>query len=160
MRLIYACDVCGRQYPDRSEAEACERRPDVGGLDLRVGDIVRKSGYAWYDGDSTWIANFNSRGAPPPNDPEFILSRRNKAHGNCFRACCTLDLYYVVTAISRDPRDGHRLRYHVASKAVRQESTGRWTSDTHISLRRVDDPPQAVVSGSLDLIGRVNGELL
>ena len=146
----YKCDICGRTFPSKAAAVACEAygRPKPS---LQVGDIVfARSGFGWYDGDRAWVSNPTVQGNPK--------------HGNCFAACCTYRFYYVVTAIDTDTQPGsHRIRYHLVTNAMDGRSGYRsgYTFDSgHHSPTRVPQPPRQIVKESKALIGLKASHLL
>lgn len=102
--LSYRCNGCQHAYETRAEAERCAAR-GLERLTLAVGDVVTcGAGFGWFDGDVAWVSN--------------PAAAKKAAHGNCFGDCCTYAFYYVVTAIVRDPDDGHRERYYVETRAM------------------------------------------
>lgn len=114
MKTLYQCDVCGRSSADEASIRACETRGIEKHSAIEVGDIVTaRAGFGWFDGDPRWIANWerHKRGL-----------RRTTSHGNCFGKCCTYQFLYVVTAIDTQPEDGHRVRYHLATKAMTKKT--------------------------------------
>ncbi len=151
VKEMWACNVCGREWALPAEAEACAAR----GLAVEIvkpGDIVFLSaGYGWYDGDATWVSNPKVKlkldGAKCPNG--------NKS---CYSHCCTFRFYYVITAVDRDPEDGHRARYHVETRAMtgKQGHHGGYTYEVHhVRPKLVVDPPDAVVKAGAKLVGHV-----
>jgi hypothetical protein len=153
----YVCDICGHEFGDEATAVACEGRGRERAI-VKVGDIVvgNRAGFGWFDGDVSWIANpqVARDGVPVPGS---VSTKRNPKHGNCYGACCTYQFYYVVTAIDGDESDGHRVRYHLATKAMTGKEgyrSGYTFSDGHVRPRIVIDPPGAVLDSSDDLIGQ------
>jgi hypothetical protein len=158
MKTLYQCEVCKELYKTEEKALACERQKFMPRLE--VGDIVlARSGFGWFDGDQKWIQNFHKLGMY--TNPGEMPGKEN--HGNCFRECCTYVFFYVVTAIDHDTRDPHRVRYHLATKAM-SASTGYldgYTFDEgHYRPRKVRKPPEFIVEDSKDLIGLESDSLL
>lgn len=143
---LYVCEPCGQEYETPEEAQQCESRP-VDPIRYAVGDIVLQAHrftFGWFDGDRAWVEN---------NDDV------DRTEGKCIerfcRKCC-YRFYYVVTAIDRDEKDPHRVRYHLATKAMSESThyrTGYTFNSGHIETVKVPRPPAAVVSGSLALHG-------
>lgn len=149
MIQIYRCDICAKEYREHRAALRCEQRGMLP-CRLKVGDIVfAGAGFGWFDGDKRWVSNPNAR------------RDRNPKHGNCFGPCCTYQFYYVVTAIDRDPKDGHRHRYHVATGAMRGGYYGGHTFETgHEHAVLASCPPTYVKRAGKKLIGETFDRLL
>ena len=151
---VYVCEICGVEYREEQAARDCEAQ-GVPQLSVEVGDIVlATSGFTWCDGDRRWIENpdvkLKSNGAQCPG-----------GDSNCFDTCRTYQFYYVVTAIDLDPDDGHRARYHLATKAMSAAYRDGFTFDKgHYAPRKVSDPPKDVIRSSKNLIGLTTERLL
>lgn len=160
-RTIYECPTCNRRYYDRATAQACAERP----VDIeryKVGDIVLTTyGYSWFDGSRVWIEN------------KRLLGRKNwqklryrcRRFRNCSGRCCTLGFYYVVSKVDRDPEDGHRVRYHLATGALTppkgMRAVGGYTfNEHHQSLVLVKRPPRQVLAAAKAFIGFEAGHLI
>jgi hypothetical protein len=145
----YRCPICKQGYDTQEGAMHCAEKGTEKPI-VEVGDIVLgAAGFGWYDGDRKWIKN-----------PDV---KKHPEHGNCFGICCTYAFYYVVTAIDTDPRDAHRIRYHLFTKAMSEEegyNSGYTFNVGHIRPRKVREPPKEVVEDSKDLIGEKAGVLL
>jgi len=145
----HGCQVCGREYVTEAEAVVCETQPEDEPC-VKVGDIIfAGAGYGWFDGDKSWVSNLGIR--------------RKKGHGNCFGECCTMRFFFVVTAIDKDDRNPHRVRYHLFTKAMSGKEghrCGYTFNNGHTRPSLVKKPPSAVVSGSKDLIGQKADYLL
>ena len=118
MKIItrFVCEICNKEYANKIDAEVCENQ-GIDNMDAKVGDIVYvTAGYGWYDGDKRWVMNPDVK-----TDPK---------HGNCFGKCCTMAFYYVITAITQDPEDLHRIRYHIYTNAMtgKQGHQNGWSS--------------------------------
>jgi hypothetical protein len=152
-KIRYACSVCGVEYPDIDDASKCESQ----GFSpkFKVGDIVFVSkNFGWYNGDNKWIANpdVSIHQKPCPN-----------GNGNCFSECCNYKFFYVITQIDGSERDGHRVRYHLHTKAMAGDSgyRGGYTfDDGHYTPKPAENPPVEVVADGQDLIGKKANYLL
>ena len=154
----YQCEICGTIHDLRSDAVACEQQGpyDAGGVE--IGDIVfLAAGYGWFDGDKRWINN--------PDVTGHIVGHATQScpngYGNCFNECCTYKFYYVVTAIDQDEgiwhRQDHRARIHCATGAMTVKSghhCGFTFVSTHITPRKIENPPEFVVKDSKRFIGQ------
>ena len=148
--IKYACAICNQEFDEWHEAKKCEDRKMEKAI-AKVGDIVFvRAGYGWYDGDMRWIMN--------PNQ----LQKANPKHGNCFGKGCTLEFFYVITAIDKDPKRMHRLRYHIFTKAMSGKlghREGYTFIGTHFGVKIIKNPPKFVVQDSKDLLGKKAGYL-
>ncbi len=95
----YRCVICGEEYAKKSAAEECAARgfkPTA-----KVGDLV-VTGHmmGWIDGSEAWVH-------------EKTKSKRATKTGFSYT------LIYIVTFIDGDERDGHRVRYHLRSLAMK-----------------------------------------
>lgn len=136
MKTLYQCEVCKATYVSKCKALECEA--STGKPKFEVGDIVfARSGFRWYDGDKKWISN------------PGVLEKKNSDHG--------YEFYFVVTHIDGDPYDRHRVRYHLATDAMTEESGYRtgYTFDNgdHYTPRKIKSPPERIVEASKELIG-------
>jgi hypothetical protein len=149
----YKCPICHRIYKSMGDAMDCFEI----GIDhpiVEVGDIVfLRSGFGWFDGDKRWVSNpkvlEKHKGVP-------YEKRHKDRRTNCFDSCCTFQFYHVVTAIDYDPRDSHRTRYHIATKAMKKGNAYRYGftfNQGHIRPSKVRNPPKFVVKDSKDMIG-------
>jgi hypothetical protein len=149
---LYACDICGSEYEKEEDAKTCEAR----GQDVeryQVGDVVVFDQYrfGWYDGERAWIENFDD-----------VVETSHTCETRFCRKCC-YRFYYIVTAIDRDPRDGHRVRYHLETKAMKTStgySNGYTFNVGHFTPKKVPRPPAAVASSGRALVGRTSKHLL
>ncbi len=136
----WRCRICKTVWPTHAAAQRCESRGNPKRT-AKVGDIVLGGGgFGWYDGDRKWVRNPTVKAKPK--------------HGNCFSPCCTLDFYYVVTAVDADDRDGHRARYHLFTKAMsgKQGYRSGYTFDEgHRGIDKAQRPPRL---DTADLIGK------
>ena|SRR5690348_10082995 len=142
MKVIteYQCEICGRRYPTEMAAKNCERIPFK--PQFKTGQIVMfYREFGWFDGDRKWVEKCT------------VAARKEKR----------MRFYYVVTYVDRDPRYLHRVRYHIATKAM----TGRqgyhigYTFDQgHYTPTVVKNPPKYVVKTSEDLLGEKADSLL
>jgi hypothetical protein len=149
---LYACEICDQEYETEEDARKCESR----GRDeerFTIGDVVVLDRYpfGWYDGDRAWVENFDEVG------------KRLNCATFC-RSCC-YRFYYVVTAIDRDDRDPHRVRYHLETKAMKDESGYRFGytfNAGHHTPVKIPRPPAAVESGARVLVanGRRSSKLI
>ncbi len=149
MNLLYQCEFCEEIFGGSRRARACEAEgvPDP---TVEVGDIVfTQAGFTWCDGEKKWVSN------------PGVLDRKNPAHGNCFGECCSFQFYYVVTHIDND---GHRLRYHVVTGAMTDDSCHNhgytYDNGSHCTPRKVRNPPKRVVAASKTFIGFKSDRLL
>lgn len=159
---VYRCPICRVAYDSLAQAERCEAR---GAERARfvVGDIVLAgAGFGWFDGDPRWVANFSRLGGTR----DQVLQRGICPHDtdNCFSDCCTYAFYYVVTVVDVDERDGHRVRYHVFTKAMTGAQgyrSGYTFNSGHVGLRHVA-PSRAtfVRRDAIDLRGSRSDTLL
>lgn len=158
---LYRCGGCHKDYNSQYTAVACclpPLKPTVG-----VGDIVvPRAGFGWFDGDPRWISNkhrfrnLQSSTGGKPLSPKCKRYACPEGQGNCFGPCCTLQFYYVVTVVDRDPRDPTRPRHHLYTKAMSGKQGYRhgWTYDEHhCTPVKVPKPPAFVVGDSKDLLG-------
>lgn len=149
---IFTCEICNTGYDTESQALECEAKGREK-VNVEVGDVVLGgAGFGWFDGDPKWIANPQVGTCVPGGVSTYA---KNPKHGNCFGACCTYQFYYVVTKIDGDPRDGHRARVHVATKAMcgAQGYRGGWTGRDHIHMKLAKNVPPEVLADTADLIG-------
>ncbi len=155
MKIIksYACDICKAIYPKAKLAEECEAQGLPKKL-LQIGDIVfRRQGFGWYDGDAKWILN-----------PKVLLKPRPRqcpvTHDfNCFDSCCLYNFYFVVTHIDEN---GHRRKYHLATKAMTKKSgwDQGYTYYDGVSPFLVKKPSQYIIKTSKYLLGNKTDRLL
>ena len=131
----YQCEICKKIYDTQIEADACEAHgPPT--TKLKVGDIVKTgTAYGWFDGQRNWVIGQKT---PDPDNNRLI------------------GFYYVITAIDVDLQDGHRVRYHLFTKAMtgKQGHDQGYTYDEHYKPIKVRNPPKAVVDSSKALIGK------
>ena len=150
--IRYLCETCGREYKKPEDAMKCEAVKET--PVVKVGDIVTlKNGFGWYDGDDRWVINPEREGK----------KTKHKDNRNCFDSCCTMGFYYVVTAITPDPRDKHRLQYHCFTNAMTGKNgyhEGYTYVGTHYTPKKVTRPPRFVVKDSQKLIGKLSEYLL
>lgn len=151
----YKCPTCGHLYETQEAVEYCYN--STGEQEFSVGDVVViERGYGWYDGDPAWV-----------------LDRE----GYEFHGEKTYRMYYVVTAVDLDlhPNSyqevgpckekvrGHRLRYHVASRAWNGKDGYYigWnvTGGTHFHMMRTT-LKAANLPGAEALLGRKTSHLL
>ena len=148
-RTFYQCEICLLEYPRSRPAYNCEAEgmPDKA---VEVGDIVEiRYGFGWYDGDKKWVIN-------PKNNRKSEGKKCPKKGTNCFSKCCTMGFYYVITHINKDPDDGHRWRYHIATKSmVKGWADGYTYTSGHYAPKKIENPPKYVVKDSKDLIGEI-----
>lgn len=138
----FQCEICSKIYASQEEGASCELRGEEKPI-LFVGDfVVRSAGFGWFDGDRDWVSN--------PNVP---LHQTHKY--NCFESCCTYAFYYVITEIDKDPEDGHRLRYHLATKAMTGKQGHRVGYDyaNNGFWKLVLQPSTKLIADKMDLIG-------
>lgn len=155
----YVCEICGEKYRTEKGALECEAQGSPAAPAFQVGDIVTcGAGFGWFDGDPKWITN-----------PALIEAYKHgkpwpcpNGDGNCFSPCCTLQFYYVVTAVEGEGgHEGHRVRYHVCTLAMKESYRGGYTYDKHhITPVKVADPPEYVVRTSKSVLGQKFGNLL
>jgi len=135
MKVIteYQCEICGHRYPTETGAKNCERLPFK--PQFNIGQIVSISKeFGWFDGDRKWVEKFTA----------------------ALYAAKKLRFYYVITYIDRDPQNLHRVRYHIATKAMSGKQGYRigCTFDRgHLTPTVVKNPPIYVVKTSGDLLG-------
>lgn len=148
---IYLCAVCGEAFYSSEEAQKCEATTEP--LQAQVGQIVLLSrGYGWFDGKPEWVVQ----------------------NTGTFNGGKTHSFWYVVTAITKGrpgapPQllygdyDAHRWTYHLATRAMVNQSTGGWTRPKgHYWFIRKDqrEPPPIVVEEAKMLIGKRFEDLL
>lgn len=133
----FICSRCIRAYPTLNEAIACEAVPFS--PKFQVGDVVTcRAGFGWFDGEASWV----------------VEPKRDEDHGNCFGGCCTKSFYYVVTAIDGDPNQLHRVRYHVFTQAMSEQSgyrSGYTFDEGHWTPKLVE--PRPSLHGIAELLG-------
>lgn len=149
---LYACNICESEYESEADATGCEARGREQEL-VAIGDIVVFDRYifGWYDGERAWVANFDEVTEEPHTCSERFCRR------------CCYRFYYVVTAIDRDTKDRHRVRYHLVTKAMKEStsySAGYTFNSGHFRPIKVPRPPAAVVSSARALIGRKTQRLI
>lgn len=173
-KVTYQCGICEDEFKTPEEAQACEDKGRDKAL-VAVGDIVFcRSGFGWYSGEPKWVSNLEVRPHAPgtgENACHVQKPRCPKRNGNCFEPCCTFQFYYVVTAIDyvddfHYDQVGHRIRYHVMTKAMtsvganRGYSGGFTFNEGHCTPELVAKPPAAIVKDAQDLIGKKASHLL
>ena len=138
MKIEYICEGCKGRYRTEAAAMKCEEQNETKHI-AEVGDIVLvRAGFSWANGDPGWIENPKVQSQP--------------GHGNCFNTCCTMQFFYVVTAI--DMRN-HRKRYHLYTGAMKNGFKQGFTfSADHYTPVVVAAPPPRVVEESKRFIGR------
>ena len=126
IEVKYFCPFCKSEFLTRKEAVNCRKR----GLDkslFKVGNIVKLYNcFGWFNGNKSWVMDLSL------GNSEFSF-------------------YYVVTEIDSV---GHRVRYHVATKAIQGGYSHGYTFNTgHRVLEMVKNPPKIVIDDSKDLLG-------
>ena len=103
---LWQCHQCHTIYPDYEEAKKCiaEGFHPV----HKVGDIVyeRYPRYGWFEGDEVWIHS---------------SVKDDRSHDRK-----KYRFYFVITYIDGDEQDGHKPRYHVATRAQNCEKGRYW----------------------------------
>lgn len=145
-RTFHICEGCGEEYEELAKAQRCEAR-DPGRQLVEVGDIVLvKAGFGWFDGDTRWVIQ------PTVGLFAYREGRCPRNDTNCFGECCTYSFYYVVTAIDIVE---HRLRYHLATRAMRAGPRHGYTFNKHhYTPVKVELPSDFLVRSGRGLIGQ------
>lgn len=105
----WSCDICQTMYDTLKEAQECEAKGREQPI-CNVGDFVTTGQtFGWHEGDPRWLFS--------------RVPMRDCASG------FQLVFIYVVTSITPDPRDKHRLRYSLRTFAM-NEATGYWRGCT------------------------------
>lgn len=163
----YRCPICRSTYDLKKDAEKCLAQGKDDPV-AKVGDIVTLNyGRGWYDGDRKWVVNPELGNDKDPTIPSWKkkderVKKNHPEDSNCFDSCCTMGFYYVVTKIDYDPRDKHRIRYHVFTKAMQAASgysNGYTFNSGHYKPCKVENPPLEVLEESKKLIGRTANDL-
>jgi hypothetical protein len=148
MKIQYQCEVCKALHDTLFAAIICESKNET--PIVQVGDIViARAGFSWFDGDIKWVHN-----------PEV---KKNPAHGNCFKLCCSMAFYYVVTDITPYHNNPHQLAYHLRTGAMLPAngySNGYTTETGHFKPVLMPNPPQEIVEDSKRFIGMKSESLL
>lgn len=134
IEIIYRCPICQGIYENKAVALECLNSSDA--ALFKVGDIVEaRYGFGWFNGDKKWVIN-------PDVD--------TKPHG--FGRDCSMGFYYVISHIDMS---GHEVRYHLATKAMKEDSgyeKGFTFNRGHVTIRLIS-APKAVEEQSKELIG-------
>jgi hypothetical protein len=146
--LEWQCEVCQTRYASKADCLICEEqgfKPE-----FKPGDIVTTSlCYGWFDGDPNWVANRKEIDDKFASELRLVCPNGNS---NCFGPCCGYVFYYVVTAVTSKPGQGHMPVYHVASWALKSGKSG-WTGRCHRPIALASNVPAIVLEQSLGLIG-------
>lgn len=137
-KIIYGCQICGRQYSTEQDAIICETQPPDERL-ADVGDVVAGGKrFGWFDGDKAWVM-----------DPKV-----KKGY---------IAFYYVVTHIDGHEDNAHRVRYHLFTNAMTGKEGYRsgWTFNSgHYALVKAKGPPEKVMREAKTLVGSLAEHLL
>jgi len=149
VELVYRCPICKEVYATEEQAQECLDTGVVTSDEFRVlevGDIVaskqavegRNFSYTWGEGDPDW----QLRGPCEWN------GRKYNGYG----------FMYVVTAITQDRYQPHKLGFHLAGLGKRSKDGTpvpefAWTSHQHWTMKKVPNPPQKVIDESKQFIG-------